>query len=68
MSHLVVNVLTAIRGMSAIWDARYLEFSLYKETDSRVVQPLAHNFFTSGSSRVLCFLPIFQARKRTFTV
>ena len=60
--------LTAINGMSAIWDARYWEFSLCKEMDSRVIQPPAPNFLTSVSSRVLFFLPIFQTRTRSFTV
>ena len=50
------------------WHARYWEFSLYKETDSRVIQPLAPNFFTSVSSRVSCFLLIFQTRTGSFTV
>ena len=55
LSHLGVNVLTAIHGMSAIWDAHHWEFSRYTETDSIVIQPSAPNFFTSVSSRVLFF-------------
>ena len=30
LSHLGLNVLSAIHGMSAIWDVRYWEVSLYK--------------------------------------
>ena len=30
LSHLGLNILSAIQGMSAIWDIRYWEASLYK--------------------------------------
>ena len=58
--------LTAINGMSAIWDARYWEFSLCKETDSRVIQPSAPNILTSVSSRVLFFFTYFSDQNKEF--
>ena len=36
LSQLELNILSAIEGMSAIWDVRYWEVSLYKKTRGKV--------------------------------
>ena len=66
MSHLGLPVLSTIHGMSAIWDVRYWEVSLYKETDSRVIQPPASNFFYNSFEWCFIFFTYFSEQNKEF--
>ena len=38
LSHLGLNVLSTIQGMSAFWDVRYWKVSLYLEAEKEIKQ------------------------------
>ena len=66
LSHSGLTVLSTIHGMSAIWDVRYCEVSLYKETDSRVIQPPASNFFYNSFEWCFMFFTYFSEQNYEF--